>query len=62
MESVKRFLYDVKEAYETDRLEWNLSKEEFRYQLELKENLWIECSIRLNQIIEVVNKKIHILI
>ena len=57
MESVKRFLYDVKEAYETDRLEWNLSKEEFRYQLELKENLWIECSIRLNQIIEVVNQK-----
>ncbi len=55
MESVKRFLFDIKEAYETDRLEWNLSKEEFRYQLELKENLWIESNMRLNQLIEMVN-------
>lgn len=54
MEQVKRFLYDVKEAYDADRLEWNLAKEDFRYQLELKENLWIEANMRLNQIIEVV--------
>jgi hypothetical protein len=54
MEQVKRFLYDVKEAYDADRLEWNLTKEEFRYQLELKENLWIEANMRLNKIIEVV--------
>ena len=55
MEQVKRFLFDVKEAYDTDKLEWNLSKEEFRYQLELKENLWIESNMRLNQVIEVVS-------
>lgn len=55
MEQVKRFLFDVKEAYDTDKLEWNLSKEEFRYQLELKENLWIESNMRLNQIVEVVS-------
>ncbi len=56
MEQVKRFLYDVKDAYDTDRLEWNLAKEEFRYQLELKENLWIDCNIRLNKIVEVVSR------
>lgn len=55
MEQVKHFLYEIKEAYDADRLEWNLAKEEFRYQLELKENLWIEANMRLNQIIEVVN-------
>ncbi len=56
MEQVKRFLYDVKEAYETDRLEWDLAKEEFRYQLELKENLWVDCNMRLTKIVEAVSR------
>ena len=54
MEQVKRFLFDVKEAYDADRHEWVLAKEEFRYQLEIKENLWMECNMRLNQIINVI--------
>ena len=57
MEQVKRFLYDVKDAYETDRHEWAIAKEEFRNQLELKENLWIDCSMRLNEIVNVVSSK-----
>ncbi len=54
MEQVKRFLFDVKEAYDIDRHEWNLAKEEFRNQLEIKENLWLDCSMRLNEIVNVV--------
>lgn len=57
MEQVKRFLFDVKEAYDADRHEWILAKEEFRYQLEIKENLWLECSARLNQMLSVVRIK-----
>ena len=55
MEQVKRFLFDVKEAYDADRHEWMLAKEEFRYQLEVKENLWMDCNMRLNQIVNVVS-------
>ena len=55
MEQVKRFLFDVKEAYEIDRQEWMIAKEEFRAQLEIKENLWLDCNMRLNQIIGAVN-------
>lgn len=56
MEQVKRFLFDVKDAYETDRHEWALSKEEFRNLLELKEGLWLDCNMRLNEIVNVVSK------
>jgi chromosome segregation ATPase len=55
MEQVKRFLFEIKEAYETDKQEWALSKDEFRTQLELKENLWIECNMRLNEIVNVIH-------
>ena len=54
MEQVKRFLFDVKEAYEIDRQEWIIAKEEFRTQLEIKENLWLDCNMRLHQIIGAV--------
>jgi hypothetical protein len=55
MEQVKRFLFDVKDAYEADRHEWSMSKEEFRNQLELKEGLWLDCNMRLNEIVNVVS-------
>jgi hypothetical protein len=55
MEQVKRFLFDVKDAYETDRHEWSMAKEEFRSQLELKEGLWLDCNMRLNEIVNVVS-------
>ena len=54
-DQVKRFLFDVKEAYEADRHEWIMAKEEFRNQLEIKESLWIDCSMRLNEIVNVVS-------
>jgi hypothetical protein len=54
MEQVKRFLFDVKDAYDADRHEWLIAKEEFKTQLEVKENLWVECYLRLNEIVNVV--------
>lgn len=54
MDQVKRFLFDVKEAYDTDRHEWMFAKEDFRNQLELKENLLIECNMKLNQLLNVL--------
>jgi hypothetical protein len=54
-DQVKRFLFDVKEAYEADRHEWIMAKEEFRNILEIKESLWIDCSMRLNEIVNVVS-------
>lgn len=60
MEQVKRFLFDVKDAYDADRHEWLVAKEEFKTQLEVKENLWVECYLRLNEIVNVVSDKKHI--
>jgi hypothetical protein len=54
MEQVKRFLFDVKDAYDADRHEWLIAKDEFKTQLEVKENLWVECYLRLNEIVNVV--------
>ena len=55
MEQVKRFLLEVKDAYDSDRLDWQMCKEEFRYQLEMRENLWQECNLKLNELITVVS-------
>lgn len=55
MEQVKRFLFEIKEAYETDKQDWIIAKEEFRNQLDLKENLWLDCNMRLNEIVNVVS-------
>ncbi|CAF0782220.1 unnamed protein product [Brachionus calyciflorus] len=54
MEQVKRFLFDVKEAYDADRLEWIYAKNEFRNQIEIKESLLIDCNMKLNEILNVV--------
>ena len=54
MEQVKRFLFDVKDAYDADRHEWLIAKEDFKTQLEVKENLWVECYLRLNEIVNVI--------
>lgn len=55
MEQVKRFLFDMKEAYDVDRHEWNIAKEEFKYQLEAKEAHWNDYNYKLNEIINVVS-------
>ena len=54
MGQVKRFLFDVKEAYESDRHEWMLAKEDFRHQLDIKEGLWSACNARLDELINAV--------
>ena len=54
MEQVKGFLFDVKDAYDADRHEWLRAKEEFKTQLEMKEQLWLECYMRLSEIVNVI--------
>ncbi|RNA11090.1 hypothetical protein BpHYR1_054377 [Brachionus plicatilis] len=54
MDHVRRFLFDLKDAYDTDRLDWIYAKEEFKNQIEMKENLLIDCNMKLNELLSVV--------
>lgn len=55
MDQVRRFLFDLKEVYDTDRLEWIYAKDEFKNQIEIKENLLIDCNIKINELLNVVS-------
>ena len=56
LEQVKRFLFDLKEAYDTERTDWVNAKVDFHNQIEMREKLWVECNLKLNQILEEVIK------
>lgn len=54
LEQVKRFLFDLKEAFDVERTEWINAKVDFHNQIEMRERLWIDCNDKLNQILEEV--------
>jgi hypothetical protein len=54
LEQVKRYLFDLKEAYDMERSEWVNAKVDFHNQIEIREKLWTDCNSKLNQILEEV--------
>lgn len=54
MDQVRRFLFDLKDVYDSDRLEWIYAKDEFKNQIEIKENLLIDCNMKINELLSVV--------
>lgn len=53
-DQVRRFLFDLKEAYDIDRMEWIYAKEDFKNQIDMKENLLIDCNMKINELLSVV--------
>jgi hypothetical protein len=54
MEQCKRFLIDLKEAYEIEKTEWYLAKQDFNQQLELRDKIQAESESKFNYIINEV--------
>lgn len=55
LEQVKRFLFDLKEAYDIERNEWINAKIDFHTQIELRDKIWNDYNTKLNQILTEVN-------
>ena len=47
LDQVKHFIIDIKDAYETERNEWHLAKEDFQYQIQIREKIWNENNEKL---------------
>ena len=59
LEQIKRFLFDLKEAYDMERTEWVTAKVDFHNQIEMREKLWVDCNSKLNIILEEVFPKLN---
>lgn len=57
LEQVKRYMFDLREAYETDKNEWIGAREDYQTQLDLKDRLLENCEDRLKQVLDEVNFK-----
>lgn len=56
LEQIKRFMFDLKDAYETEKNDWMSVREDLRSQLEAKDILLNECYTKLNILLLDVNK------
>lgn len=59
LEQVKRYMFDLREAYETDKNEWLCAREDYQTQLDLKDRLLENCEERLKQVLDEVYKNKH---